>query len=289
MRLSQTLLDKFDISQDLAPYFNGQSLQLCLTQLSKTNPEMMARLGWWCLTHLTCDKDEKQEVLQMMNCVDSTSCYSCYDIDSCEQMIDSSKCKNSSFVYNSQNIIDGKYVSDSSKCEDIQHIYQSKMCKHSSHIVGSVSCNNSHNIINSYYIESSSDILNSKGLNQCGQLQYCTNCDNTYFSRDCENVAHSFFCKGIKDADYMIFNKPYSPTFFDAFLESYKSFEPQLAYVDSWPQDTIVMNPHSILTTINPLVYCAPLTSDFWDWLDTLPNYSKEILYQITFLPRFIL
>lgn len=287
--LSPLLLNKFYAPKDLQPFFNNGSLISVLRKLYPANPVVAAKLSYWCISNLQLTAEMEEEIKKIMECDTSKNCYNSYHIIDSDYIIDSQDCVESNYIWNSSKITTSNFISASKHCTNCDNIYHSTHCTSSSQIIDTTSCSNSINIINSSFIQLSSDLLSCRVIDHGGQLQYCTNCADTFFSRNCTNIKHSFFCTDINNADYQLFNQPFPESFYPMVMEQYEQYVHHACYVPvkDWPQ-SMYLDEH-FPYSVNPMVYYNTQSEEFWEWTKTLPNYDPNILYRLTFLPRFIL
>lgn len=206
----------------------------------------------------------------------------------------SSKVSDSNTVINSHDISDSRYVFSSSQVkssriiinstdiENSANVCSSEFVELSDKIFDSTNINGSFNVAKSKYIINSTNVVDSSLCTDSGEIRNCKNTKNSFFSADCEDLKSSLFCFGIS-GESLLFNQPVDVDFYNMLLKQYKSKVNPLSLVTGWPDSEVLFVAPPALNIVTHFdEHYKYQTSEFWKWVASLPNFSEEILYNIT-------
>lgn len=206
--------------------------------------------------------------------------------------------KNSRNIYNSYGVIGSVYVRSSSQVQDAIDIYNSQFVHkandvaHSKTVFSASRVFESQQVHDSYDIARSNDIywskviLNSSFLKDCSYTYMSDNLTDCHFCGFMKNSRRCLFCVGLEDKEYYIFNQPVS----------------QLEYEQTKEKlEGMLEDEKSAMIKINELKHTAEerfkldrrfdsvfkgLSSSFYGWIGTLPNYSDDAFLDLFFRDR---
>ena len=100
----------------------------------------------------------------------------------------------------------------------------------------------------------------------------------------CDNLKNALFCQGIKDGEYLLFNKPIDQVRYEMIAKQFKKYMPSISLTDEWKHR------FGELPRVNHdfRKHTSKIPAKFWDWVKTLPGYDASIIYSLTFDPQFL-
>ena len=221
----------------------------------------------------------------MLGNVNSTGLYNSEKVVNGTYVVESKNVTNSSYVYKSQNIELSHYVSLSNNVKESTNVSGSE------YVFNSIGVNSSSNIKQSEGITKSSLIIESSNIYGSGLVtRSSVVCDShsivdSSFISNCERLDHCLFCYKSNDAKYQLFNVPILPEQFDFIYNEFQMFHlPVVSTVCTWENNWT----GATAPTYSRYKHTAAVCDDehFMKWVKTLPNYSPDILYNITFSER---
>jgi len=252
------------------------------------DPNMPDAFKYWGVENICITDEQKQLYDAQMNIQSSDYVYQSRDIKSSGNVVKSNNITDSAFIFYSNNIINAHIVVGSSYVNGGDSIYRSDFIDNSCQVVRSTNITRGNNICHSNFVIDSLDIFKSNNITFSAQIRDSSNLDNCFFCADCHNVKNAYFCYNLRDTEpdsYYIFNTKISKVQYDAIALTYSHFANRLTYVDEWPKNNLVapmVRPHS-----NYAKHYL-LDKDLIRWIKSLPNYSSDIMYNITMNPNFL-
>lgn len=241
---------------------------------------------YWGYMYLDTTNEEKELFFKVMEITNSSGVYRSKKVDGSQYVSDSTNIKNSSHIFYSEDVTDSKEVVSSENVEGSIGVFNSTWVTNSTSIAFTTSATDSSNIVNSQYIVRSHSIIDSSLISDCHAIRKGKNLSECVFCANCEDMKKSLFCIGQSGAEYMLFNKPIDPTYFDGIMKMYKKLvDTELKLMSSWTPEFI--SPETPTVNYDVRRHYATLSQKFMKWLRTLPNYDPKIMYQITYLPEF--
>lgn len=214
-------------------------------------------------------------------------------------------------IYESENIIDSSYVVESENVQDSAHIFYStnvsgsrdvvecdevsnskqiflsSMIDNCEKVVKSMNVSDGKNICESSMICESRDVFKSSNIFSSKQIERSKNLTDVYFSTQCEDSSHCLFCFDIKNQNYMLFNEPIDHARYELIKKQYnKYFTDYLCFASGWYRELATASSPRIHYNFNS--HYAKISDKFWKWVESLPNFNPQILYNITLNARFL-
>lgn len=227
----------------------------------------------------------------------SLYCATC-NIRNCENFWYSDTIANSRNLYNSHNVLGSVFVRDSRDIAESVDIYNSKNISYAndvahslqvnraSRIIESQEINDSNDIARSYNIAWSSVVVNSSNLNDCSYTYMSDNLVDCHFCGFTRNSRRCLFCIGLEDKEYYIFNQPVSPMEYErvkeilvSMLDEEKSGLIKINQSKHTAEERFKLN-RRFDSVFNGL------SSSFYGWVGTLPNYSDNTFLDLFFRDR---
>lgn len=220
------------------------------------------------------------------------------NIKNCENFWYSDTITNSRNLYNSHKVVGSIFVRDSNDVNESIDVYNSNNISNTNDIAHSSYVFRASRIIESQEIHDSCDIarsnnidwsfviLNSNHLDNCSYTYMSDNLVDCHFCGFMHNSRHCLFCVGLEDKEYYIFNQPVS----------------QLEYEQAKEKlEAMLEDEKSTMIKINESKHTAEerfrldrrfdsvfkgLSSSFYGWISTLPNYSDDAFLDLFFRDR---
>jgi hypothetical protein len=137
-------------------------------------------------------------------------------------------------------------------------------------------------------VADSKNVIDSSNVFDSSEIIGSANVSNSYFCQSCRDIKHCMFCKDLEGAEYHLFNKPIDQKHFELFEKQYlKYLTERLDFVREWPEEMIITI--SVAPTRKFDDWYHPISQRFWKWVYTLPGFEPMFLYELTFLPDFLI
>lgn len=245
-------------------------------------PHSFLHWGW---LHLNTNDEERAMYEKVLEIQYSSGVFQSEKVYKSNDIVLSKDVKLSNYVYNGQKIDQSHFISDSMNITNSQQVGMSNTINKSldimysqnledcAHVGKSSFCTGSRNIWNSSMIVDSTEITDSRSLKNCTCIG------------SCEQLDHCMFCYELSNKEYHIFNKPIDPTIFKMIYDCYYCFTiGDFAITTNWENNW--QNHTSVY--LSPATHFRPILDDEYllKWIKTIPNFSEELLYNITFDSR---
>ena len=192
------------------------------------------------------------------------------NIRNCENFWYSDTITNSRNLYNSHNILGSVFVRDSSDVSESIDVYNSKFISYAN------------DVAHSSTISRASRIIESQEINEGGVFQEV----REHFCGFMHNSRHCLFCVGMEDKEYYIFNQPVSPMEYERTKEILMSMlDEEKSKMILVKQDKHTAEERFRLNRRFDSVFNG-LSSSFYGWVGTLPNYSDNTFIDLFFRDR---
>jgi len=224
--------------------------------------------------------------------------YLACSVENCNNFWNCQFIKDSENLYNCLNVTDSKFIRDSNHIYYSSNIYNSINIRYGTNIAHSRHIKNSNRIIESQDITDSIDvgrsndiawssvILNSNHLNECNYVYMSQDLTDCHFCGFMKNSRHCMFCTGLEGKEYYIFNKSVSQNQFEmvkeklmAMLEEEKSEMIRVNNSKHTAEERLRLN-RRFDSIFNGL------SSSFYGWVGTVPNYSDNAFVDLFFRDR---
>lgn len=216
------------------------------------------------------------------------------DIKDSEYVGHSSFVTNSRFIFSSGKITNSENVLSSNNVKNSNQIFNSTFVFDSDRVSNSHNVNNSCNICMSNYVVNSRSILNADSATNSA---YCTTfhsqgikkIKNCYFVSDCNNMVNSLFCHGIADKEFYLFNQQIEEADYNIIVNQMREilgdWDMKLT-TQEWPKEMIPL--HFPKENLDISSHYADIPAEFWDWIETLPGFNKQIILKLTLMNKYI-
>lgn len=242
---------------------------------------------YWGKENFSLTPEQEQKYNEVMRIIDSDFVYQSYDVKNSGNIVKSETIDNSAFIYYSKHINDSRVVVGSSYVEGGGSIYRSDFITNAQKIIHSKNITESSNICWSNFVIHCHDIFKSNNITNSGQIRNSENLDDCFFCSDCTTSSHLMFCHNMHGANdgYYLFNQPVSEIQWRAVLTNYIRMIEPLQYVEEWPEE---FNVTPMVVAHHDFSRHYKLSSDFIEWVCSLPHYDENVLYSITMNPNFL-
>jgi hypothetical protein len=188
------------------------------------------------------------------------------------------------FIYSSEFIDSSKVVVDSKYVDDSAYIYNSDFVSNSNKILDARNVTNSSEVVSADYVMDSYGVFDSKNIVNCHAIWKGENQTDCAFCFGCQNLTNSLFCIQITDGDYYLFNKKIDKNRYEMIHKQYhKYIKAELHFTNGWPEGNNLP-----IKSYDYRKHLADIPDSFWAWVRTLPGYSPDIMYSLTFNPQFL-
>lgn len=196
--------------------------------------------------------------------------------------------KDSQYVHSSIEVNNSSSICLSSFVQDSHQIFNSEFVAFSRQVALSQNVESSNNVVKSSVIFESSNIYKSKTVLRSREIRNSDEVTDSAFCATCRKIENCLFCVDLTEKSFHIFNTPVDPARFSIIKAQYLKFLSEgLTFVKDWPKDPLRIITPQVIVRFDK--HYQNLPDKFWRWVRTLPGYSENILYQITFLPQFSL
>ena len=229
-------------------------------------PNEKEKIGYWAKAKIECDNP--QTISDSLEVINSDNVLHSRHVDNSHYICASKKVSNSEVIQsgrevkNSQWIFDGKYIENSQK------------------VFCSNAVVNSFNISKSEQVGDCTNILESKRIKNSSFITDSADIENSYFLNNCQNISNGLFCDGINERKHCLFNIAVTEEIFEQtkkdLLALLKNWE--MSLVPNWGKKKI---PLDFPLAAEPEMYYKKLPSEFFNWVQTLPGYDEDILFNI--------
>ena len=242
----------------------------------------------WGRTKLTHSPEELEAYAQACNIINTECYWYSQDVHDSNYIVKSRQITKSIGVFGSNEVTNSHDIADSESVLDSVQIFGSSMIDDSKKVFKGQNITRSINICNSTMVVDSKNVIDSCGVFDSSEIIRCLNVSNSHFCQNCKEIKHCMFCDGIEDVEYYLFNKPVDKKYYELFEKQYlKYLTENLDFVREWPEN--ISTTVSVIPTRKFDDWFYPISSRFWKWARTLPNFDLMILYNITMLPEFLI
>lgn len=241
-------------------------------------------LHWGCL-NLTTTEEERALYDKVLGNINSEVVFQSENVVDSQYVIESANVQKSSYVYQSKQIENSHEISVSEDIHSSTDVGKSSKVYNSINVLLSSNVKQSQTVAKSNLIIESASVFDSSLISRSSVIYNSTNINDSVFIEKCNKLNHCMFCYDLSDKEYHIFNQPVDESIYNFIYEEYKMFNlPDINITDPWKDTwnsskTIYYNRMRHFREI-----CD--NDSFIKWVKTLPNYSEDILYNITFSER---
>lgn len=213
--------------------------------------------------------------------------YQSDNITNSEIIVESDTVSDSSNIFYSTNIDHSKDIVECDEVSYSSQVFLSSMIEKSEKISKSLNVSSSKNVCESSMVCGSTDIFKSVNVFDSKQIERSKNITDCFFVAQCDNLAHSLFCYDKRGEQYLLFNQPIDAARFELIKKQYnKYFKDYLCFASGWYRELATAAAPKIHYNFNS--HYLNISDKFWTWVESLPNFDKQILYNITINARFL-
>lgn len=242
----------------------------------------------WGYNMLPIGREEVEAYLSRVGIKGCESFYECEDCTDSKSVVSSKGIHNSSYIFNCLEVEESQVISGSSKVNKSRDIYNSKQITRCEKISNCTSLTDCKGSTFSSYSRNSEGLYQSEFCFYCRNLINCKQMLDCEFCANCSNLKNSLFCFGIENGENLIFNKPASDAVIEMARAEFQNLPGgRLLHLtdDFWTPKAFNINPTLI---VDYREMYSSFSEEFWEFVTHLPNFDSQLLYNITFLSRFI-
>lgn len=282
MLVTTNILLSYNAPDEIIEYFESKYPDGIELEELFDNEEKLELLHF-VVKYLKISEQEKSKYNIRCKITDSENVYNSQLINGSRYIVNSVEVNYSELVHESQSIYYSKFIYNSSEVKDSVDVWESNGVYDSNKIMLSENIFDSEDIIYSQDVSWSQVINNSQNIEGAKAIYKSNNITNSFFCGFCNDLENSLFCLGIDGKNYQIFNKEVSPAVFERVREELlsKLLHEEFNFISVnaagyYPEDrykTSVRFDHMF----------ENLSSEFYGWISTLPNYSEDIFLSLFF------
>lgn len=285
MFLTHEILEKYEACAEGIEFFdrhfpNGAELSEVVQM--RHIPHSFLHWGW---LYLTTTEEERALYNKILGNVNSIGLYQSEKIINSNYVSSSKDVVDSQWIQNGEKIKESSYIVDSGNIQQSSYVSQSTNVFNSIGVFGSTNIKESQMVMKSSLVIKSASVVESSMVSDSTVIYDSTNVNDSLFVCKGRGVLHCLFCYDVSGQEYLLFNKPINKTHFDFIMEEYKMFElPNITLVENMEENWN----SGITPSFNRQKHFKAICSDdhFIKWVKSLPNYSSDIFYNITFSER---
>lgn len=242
----------------------------------------------WGKEHLTTTEEERAVYCEVCNIKNTEGFWYSQDVSDSKYVVKSKNVTKSQSIFDSSDIMSSRDICSSESVDNGTQIFSSFAIDGCSKVFKGENITSSTNICNSKMIVRSKNVIDSSMIIDSTEIIKSSNVTNSHFCQECKNIKNCLFCYKIENAEYYIFNQPVDPGLYEMFALQYaKYLLNDLSFIRDWPEDMIASD--FVIPTRKFDDWFHPISSKFWKWARTLPNFDSMILYNITMLPEILM
>ena len=242
----------------------------------------------WGREHLTLTEEEQEAYREVCKIINTEGYWYSIDVCNSKNIVRSKSVKNSVSIFDSSDIESSMDLINSDNVKDSIQVFHSFMIDKSQKVLKSKNIIESNNICNSTMVVRGKNINNSFNIFDSSEIVDCNTVFNSHFCKRCKNIKFCLFCEGIENAEYYIFNQPFTKEIFELIAKQYhEHFTECLDFVQEWPSKLLSSNFTPIICKFD--TWYHSLSKTFWRWVITVPGFDSMIMYNITLFPEVLL
>lgn len=283
MLLNKEILIKHRAPEEIIEIFNlsyPDNKDIDIIDIINDGPIKLVK---WIEQFLYSPKDISDKMKERLAIKNSIQVYNSSQINNSYFIINSDDVKDSKHVSNSLSIENSDFVINSRSVKDSFKVYCSKYVFQSEDVIESSNINGSNNIRESKFVVNSSNILNGNNVNYSNHLLNCNNIYNSCLCSQVNNSKNCLFCCDLEEKEYYLFNKPISEQIYQIIFEQYQSIMNKQLILFKTPRNLVVPE-----KTKKKSILFSDFSKNEWQWVETLPNYDKDLMAYLTLQKYFI-
>ena len=284
MYITLDLLQKRGARQEVLDFFvkhypNGTNL-LDIFQNQQTPEDFLH----WFYNYLDPNKEEEKAYWTSVKVFCSEGVYESIEVNNSTIVSDSRSINNSEEIYKSEEVNNSNYIVGSEFIDNSENIGMSEFVDNSENVLNSKNVSNSDEVCGSNYIINSHGVFKSDNIVNANIIWWSNNLTDCSFCSHCANLKNAIFCQGMKEGEYLLFNKPIDQVRYEMIAKQFKKYMPTIHLTNDWKHYFGEL-PHINFDTRK---HISKIPAKFWDWVKTLPGYDASIIYSLTFDPQFL-
>lgn len=285
MFLTREILEKYEACAEGIEFFdrhfpNGAESSEIMQM--RHIPHSFLHWGW---LHLTTTEEERALYNKILGNVNSTGLYQSEKIINSDYVSSSKDVVDSRWIQNGEKIKESFCIVDSGNIQQSSYVSQSTNVFNSIDVFSSTNIKESQMVMKSGLVIKSASVVESSMVSDSTVIYDSTNVNDSLFVCKGRDVHHCLLCYDVSGQEYLLFNKPIDKSHFDFIMEEYKMFElPDITLVENVEENWN----SGIIPSFNRQKHFNAICSEdhFIKWVKSLPNYSSDIFYNITYSER---
>lgn len=282
MRITSELLKKYDLSDEAIKSFNDKYPNGAEI-IDVLNSGYSVEYLHFIKKYFELSEEEEEAYLKACGIDrDSKDIWHCKDVTCSSDIVHSEKISHCRHIRVSENVSFSSYITNSKNIDTSKDIFFSSQIKNSYLIGDSKNVNRSNNVLNSNNVVSSDHITFSSTIQNSQFIYKSNDLIDCYFSGFMNNCKHCMFCIGLTDAEYYVFNKKVTRAQFERIREDL------ILMLSAEACNQFITRDDSEYFSLSHFHYSnrfdsifRGLSSEFIDWIKSLPEYNEDIFLQI--------
>lgn len=285
MKITLDLLNKYDADDAFIKYLEDNGL-LGADLMEIIDEKAPMELIYFFKKYLILTPDEARAIDTLFNIENSYNYWYSKDICNSYNIWASGDISNSSNIRYSYRVIDSNHIFRSKSIGGCKNVYKSNDVIDSTCVIESSDVRASEQVVRSNDVEWSENILLSFGIQDCGFVYQSSNLKDSYFCGFVNNSSHCLFCSGIKNKEYCVFDEEVDPQTFAMIMdELHERLNTEVTRMVEVNENKHTGSERLKFTPRFDSVFYG-LSSDFYGWIGTLPNYTDDKFISLFFNER---
>jgi hypothetical protein len=238
----------------------------------------------WGYQHLDPNKEEEKAYWKRIEVTNSEGVHESFCVNNSTIVSSSKQVDNSEEVYKSENISNSTYIVSSEFVDNSEDVGMSEFVDNSENVLNSKNVDNSDEVCASNYVIGSHGVFKSDNIVNSNIIWWSNNLTDCSFCSHCADLKNALFCQGLKEGEYLLFNKPIDQVRYEMIAKQFKKYMPSIKLTNDWKRYFGEL-PH---INYDLRKHIQKIPAKFWDWVKTLPGYDASIIYSLTFDPQFL-
>lgn len=282
MLVTTNILLSYNAPDEIVEYFKSKYPDGIELEKLFDNEEKLELLHF-VVKYLKISEQEKSKYNIKCRITDSENVYNSQLINGSRYIVNSAEVNYSELVHESQSIYYSKSIYDSREVKNSVDVWKSSGVYDSKKIMLSENIFNSEDIIYSRDVSWSQVINNSNSIEGSKAIYKSNNIINSCFCGFCNDLSNSLFCLNLHGKNYQIFNKDVNANEFETAREELlrKLEKEDFNFISVDSLGYYAKDKYKISVRFDYMF--RNLSSDFCNWVSSLPNYSEELFLALFF------
>lgn len=238
----------------------------------------------WIYQFICLPRDIDEKIQERIAVKNSSQVYNGSEVVDSVFVLNSDSVKESKYISNSKQIENSVFVVNSQVVKDSIDVYDSKYVFQSKEILESLNITNCNNIRESNFVVDSSNIFKGNNINHSSHLLNCSNVFNSCFCNRVNNSKNCLFCCDLNEKEYYLFNSPISEQIYKVIFEQYQKIMNKQLVLFEQPRELDIPKRTRTISSL-----FKNFSKEEWQWVETLPNYDKDLMAYLTLQKYFII